>query len=106
MAPPSSSTRRPRPMLRRVVLCFAALLALVGVWLLSRHLWQPGIQILVIALLVFLGTAFENWRYRQGAGPPGARWQPTQEKFSDPISGEEMEVEYDPVSGQRRYVRR
>jgi hypothetical protein len=106
MAPPSSSTRRPEPMLRKLVLGFALLLALMGVWLLSRHYWEPGIQILVIALLVFLGTVFESWRYRKGAGPRGAQWQPTQEKFADPISGEEMEVEYDPVSGERRYVRR
>jgi hypothetical protein len=106
MAPRSSSIRRLKPMLRKVVLCGALLLALTGVWLLSRHLWQPGIQLLVIALLVFLGTAFESWRYRKGADPRGAQWQSTQERFADPISGEEMEVQYDPVSGERRYVRR
>jgi hypothetical protein len=106
MAPPSSSARRPKPMLRKAVLCIALLLALTGLWLLSRHIWQPGIQLLVVALLVFLGTVFENWRYRKGSGPRGAQWQPTQEKFADPISGEEMEVQYDPVSGERRYVRR
>ena len=79
---------------------------MVGLWLLSRHLWAPGLQVLVIAALVFLGTAFESWRYRKGPAPPGAQWQHTGEKFADPVSGEEMEVQYDPVSGERRYVRR
>ncbi len=93
-------------MLRRIVLGSALLLAAVGLWLLSRHLWVPGLQMLIVAALVFTGTAFERWRYRKGAAPPGAHWQHTGEKFADPISGEELEVEYDPVSGERRYVRR
>lgn len=93
-------------MLRRLVLGIALLLALVGLWLLSHRSWAPGAQVLVIAALIFVGTAFESWRYRKGAGPHGAQWRHTDEKFADPISGEEMEVQYDPVSGERRYVPR
>ena len=93
-------------MLRKFVLSVAVLLALVAVGLMSQRLWPQGLELLVIAAVVFLGTAFESWRYRKGADPQGARWQHTDEKFADPISGEEMEVQYDPVSGQRRYVRR
>lgn len=93
-------------MLRGIVLGIALLLAAVGAWLTSRHVWVPGLQMLIVAAVVFIGTAFERWRYRKGPAPPGARWQHTGEKFADPISGEELEVEYDPVSGERRYVRR
>jgi hypothetical protein len=93
-------------MLRKVVIGFALALAALGLWLLSQRLWGPGVQVLAVAALVFLGTAFENWRYRKGPAPHGAQWQRTDEKFADPISGEEMEVQYDPVSGERRYVRR
>jgi len=93
-------------MLRKVVLGLALLLAAVGVGLLSRQIWKPGIQALGFAALVFLGIAFENWRYRKAPAPPGTKWQHTDEKFADPISGEEMDVQYDPVSGERRYVRR
>jgi hypothetical protein len=93
-------------MLRRIVLGIALLLAAVGLWLVSRRVWVPGLQLLIVAVVVFIGTAFERWRYRQGPAPPGARWQHTGEKFADPVSGEELEVEYDPVSGERRYVRR
>ncbi|HTV78630.1 MAG TPA: hypothetical protein VMF03_10250 [Steroidobacteraceae bacterium] len=93
-------------MLRRFVLAVALLLAAVGLWLVSRRIWAPGVQLLVIAALVFLGTAFESWRYRKGPAPPGAQWQQTGERFVDPVSGEELEVQYDPVSGERRYLRR
>jgi hypothetical protein len=93
-------------MLRKFVLGIALLLAVVGLWLVSRHVWVPGLQVLIVAALVFVGTAFESWRYRQGPAPAGAQWQPTGEKFADPVSGEVMEVQYDPVSGERRYVRR
>jgi hypothetical protein len=93
-------------MLRRIVLGLALALAALGLWLLSRRVWVPGLQMLVIAAVVFIGTAFESWRYRKGTGPRGANWQHTDEKFADPISGEELEVQYDPASGERRYVRR
>jgi hypothetical protein len=93
-------------MLRKIVLALALVLLAVGLWLLSRRVWVPGLQILVIAAIVFLGTAFERWRYRKAAVPHGAQRQHTEERFADPISGEEMEVQYDPVSGERRYVRR
>jgi hypothetical protein len=93
-------------MLRRFVLGTAGLLALAGLWLVSQRIWMPGLQVLGLAAVIILGTVFESWRYRKGSGPHGAQWQHTDEKFADPISGEELEVQYDPVSGERRYVRR
>ncbi|HEX3836749.1 MAG TPA: hypothetical protein VHW25_07280 [Steroidobacteraceae bacterium] len=93
-------------MLRRIVLAIALLLAAAGLVLLLLRVWSPGVQLLLVGALVFVGTAFENWRYRKGSGPHSAHWQATEEKFADPISGEVMDVQYDPVSGERRYVRR
>jgi hypothetical protein len=93
-------------MLRKFVVGLGLLLAAAGLWLLCLRAWTPGLQLLIVGSLIFVGTAFESWRYRKGGGPPGARWQQTDEKFADPISGEEMDVQYDPVSGERRYVRR
>jgi hypothetical protein len=92
--------------LRRLVLGIALLLLAVGLCLLYLRAWLPGLQLLGLGTLIFAGTAFESWRYRKGPGPRNARWQQTAEKFADPISGEEMDVQYDPVSGERRYVRR
>jgi hypothetical protein len=93
-------------MLRKVVLGFAVVMGVVGLGLVARGVWAPGFQLLVIATLVVLGTVFERWRYHKAPSAPGTQWQHTDEKFADPISGEEMEVQYDPVSGERRYVRR
>jgi hypothetical protein len=93
-------------MLRKIVLGIALLLAAAGLWLLYLRVWTPGLQLLAVGTLIFAGTAFESWRYRKGSGPDSARWQQTDEKFADPITGEEMDVQYDPVSGERRYVRR
>ena len=93
-------------MLRKIVLGIALLLAAAGLWLLYLRVWSPGLQLLIVGGLIFVGTAFESWRYRKGSGPPSARWQQTDEKFADPISGEVMDVQYDPASGERRYVRR
>ena len=91
-------------MLRKIVLGIAPLLAATGLYLLLLRVWTPGLQLLVLGALIFVGTAFESWRYRKGSGPHSAQWQQTEEKFADPISGEEMDVQYDPVSGERRYV--
>jgi hypothetical protein len=93
-------------MLRNVVLGIAVVLALVAARLFYIGVWMPAVQLLVLAGLIYVGTVFENWRYRKGTGPATAQWQHTDEKFADPISGEEMEVQYDPASGERRYVRR
>jgi hypothetical protein len=93
-------------MLRKVVIGSALLLAVLGLWMVSHQIWSGGIQLLCFAALVLLTTVFEGWRYRKAAAPPGAQWQHTDEKFADPITGEEMEVQYDPVSGERRYVSR
>ena len=93
-------------MLRKIVLGIGLLLAAAGLWLLRTRVWAPGLQLLLVGGLIFVATAFERWRYRKGPGPDRARWQQTDEKFADPISGEEMDVQYDPVSGERSYVRR
>ena len=49
-----------------------------------------------------LGVTLEARRYRGRAGP--GRWQPTSERFVDPSTGRLTEVQYDPSTGERRYV--
>ncbi len=57
--------------------------------------------ILVIAVLC------ESWRYRRKEhAHDGSQWQRTGEKFEDPETGQTVEVHYDPVSGERRYVKK
>ena len=91
-------------MLRFSVLVFAGALVLVGVLLLMRGVAGPGCYALGVGALIFLGTAFERWRYRPSDTRPGAHWEPTGERFEDPQSGQTLQVFYDPRSGERRYV--
>jgi hypothetical protein len=91
-------------MLRTVLLVFAAALALFGARLLFHGQFGGGLYALGAGVLIVLGTAFERWRYRGGDAPPAAAWQPTGERFEDPHSGRTVQVFYDPVSGERRYV--
>ena len=91
-------------MLRTALLVFAGALALFGVLLLARGQLGAGAYALGAGGLLVLGTAFERWRYRPSDAPRGAHWQPTGERFQDPQTGSNVQVFYDPASGQRRYV--
>ena len=92
-------------MLRAVMLAAALLFTLLGVWLVARGIPAPGLQLLGLGLLLAAGIAFERWRYRKSS-PPGASWQATGERFEDPVTGKQVEVLYDPVSGERHYRER
>lgn len=91
-------------MLRTVLLVCAGALVLLGARLLFHGQFGGGLYALGAGVLLVLGTVFERWRYHGGAAPPGAAWQPTGERFADPHSGKTVQVLYDPVSGERRYV--
>lgn len=92
-------------MLRATVLSIAAIVTAVGVALLLAGVVFPGIQALVTGGIVLVGILFER-RYRNRKREPEARWQPTGERFADPTSGKDVEVFYDPQSGERHYVER
>ena len=91
-------------MLRISILAIATLLSAVGVFLMLKGVTGPGVQALGIGIVIVLGTLFERWRYTQSPHPLSGRWQATGERFADPTTGKEMEVFYDPSSGERRYV--
>jgi hypothetical protein len=93
-------------MLRKAVLAFATLLAAGGVYLLLKGITVPGMQALGVGIVIILGTLFERWRYGGSQGRLDARWQATGERFADPTTAEEVEVFYDPDSGERRYKNR
>ena len=93
-------------MLRMGLLIFG--LGLIGTGLIlliskNHYFYQPFLiwgGIIVIAIL------FERWRYRRKEYGGNRQWQRTGEIFEDPETGQTMEVHYDPVSGERRYVRK
>jgi hypothetical protein len=91
-------------MLRLVVIALGVLLIGAGLVILLCTVGGAGWPVVVMGILVLLGTVFERWRYRnvEDAGP--VRSQRTGETFLDPVSGEPIEVYFDPRTGERRYV--
>ena len=91
-------------MLRAALLVGAGAVALAGAVLLFAGLRAPGAYALGLGVIIVLGTVFERWRYRTNEVRPGARWEPTGERFEDPQTGKTVQVLYDPQSGERRYM--
>jgi hypothetical protein len=92
-------------MLRIGLLIFGLVLTGSGLVLLlrGRCAYQPFLiwgGVLVIAVLC------ERWRYLRKEHNHDRQWQLTGEIFEDPETGQTLEVHYDPVSGERRYVKK
>jgi len=90
-------------MLRAAVLVFAIGMLAAGLWLFATMPSPrvPAIYLLCSGGILLLGTAFER-RYQKRA-PRNAQWRPTGERFVDPQTGANVEVLYDPESGERHY---
>ena len=92
-------------MLRAAVLIFGCLVLALGAYLCARgEAHVGGVQTLIGGAVIVLATLFERWRYHnRNASDDGGDWQPTGERFVDPETGKNVEVLYDPQSGERRY---
>ncbi len=90
-------------MLRQLVLLAAVALLLIGGGLCLNGILAPGAQLFGVGLLMVFGVLIERWRYRKEPRPD-ADWQPTGERFVDPATGKHVRVQYDPASGERRYL--
>ena len=91
-------------MLRAVLIVVTAILMCVGIALIAHGLYLPGWQLLGFSLLVLLGTLFERWRYRRISERSDDQWQRTSERFLDPVTGQPVDVLFNPRTGERRYV--
>jgi len=91
-------------MLRTAVLIFGCLVLALGAYLCTQGVAaSAGIQALVGGAIIVIGTLFERWRYNNRNASADGDWQPTGERFVDPATGKNVEVLYDPQSGERRY---
>ncbi|NKF20813.1 hypothetical protein G7Y82_00695 [Solimonas sp. C16B3] len=63
-------------------------------------------QLLIGGAIFSAGVVWERWRYRRlDTTHPQPGWQATGERFVDPETDALVEVWYDPVSGERHYLR-
>ncbi|MGH7043319.1 MAG: hypothetical protein ACREFY_14510 [Acetobacteraceae bacterium] len=93
-------------MLRAGLIGLGALLLAGAVRALAFGAGGPAAGLGGFGVLLLLGTVFERRPYcAVAAEPPGAGWEPTGERFRDPVSGAPVEVWSQPVTGQRAYVR-
>ena len=90
-------------MLRTAVLIFGFGVLALGAYLCTLGIAHGGIQVLVGGAIFVIGTLFERWRYNNKNASSEGDWQVTGERFVDPETGKNMEVLYDPRSGERRY---
>ncbi len=90
-------------MLRTAVLIFGCLVLALGAYLWTKGVAYGGIQTLVGGGILVAGTLFERWRYNNKNASVEGDWQTTGERFVDPETGKNVEVLYDPQSGERRY---
>ncbi len=58
----------------------------------------------IFGLLILVGTVFERKYRSRDAQPTGVDWAATGEKFADPEKGGVVEVWYNKITGERRYV--
>ena len=92
-------------MLRAAVIAIASILACTGAALIAHGVRMPGWQALALGGVLLLGTLFERWRYRGPEQRKQGSWENTGERFQDPSSGETIQVQFDPRTGERRYVK-
>lgn len=88
---------------RIAALVLAGFAAIGGVLVQTSSADGGGFPLFVFAALVVLGTVFDAGYLAKRRSARGA-WQLTSEREVDHQSGQILEVWYDPVSGERRYM--
>lgn len=91
--------------LRNFVLVCALLLTVAGLILLALG-HAPGLQLAIGAGVFSLLILGECWRYRRACADDGpGEFEATGERYRDPATDDWMEVEFNPQTGARRYVK-
>ena len=92
-------------MLRRVIIGYG-LLYLIGaailLFLVHATLWLV-VYLAVNGFILVSAMLLERQRYRTRVDRTRGYWQPTGERFVDPVTGRLMEVFYNPATGERDY---
>lgn len=92
-------------MLRTIVLGFGILLIVAAAVLAvaAPMAWPAACELAIFGALIVIGTLFER-RYHFRTRTSGADWEPTGERFNDPVSGKLTEVRWNRATGERAYI--
>ena len=91
-------------MLRRLIIAYGVLCLIGAGILLAVHVTIILVIYLAVnGLLIVGGILFERKGYRPRVSQTGGNWQRTGERFVDPTTRREVEVYYNPQTGERDY---
>lgn len=91
-------------MLRRLIIAYGVLCLIGAVILLIAHVTIALVIYLAVnGLLIVGGILFERTGYRPHISQTSGNWQKTGERFVDPTTKREVEVYYNPQTGERDY---
>ncbi len=92
-------------MLRGAVLAVGLVMLVAGAAVAAAGVPAASLWLLGMGGLITVGVVLERVIYKPLLREkPGAGWVKTAERFIDPESGKEVDVFYNPVSGERQYV--
>ena len=91
-------------MLRRLIIAYGVLCLIGAGILFAVHVAIVLVIYLAVnGLLIVGGIFFERKGYRPRVSQTGGNWQRTGERFVDPTTRREVEVYYNPQTGERDY---
>ena len=91
-------------MLRRIIIAYGLLCLVGAIILFIRHVTLVLVIYLAVNGLVILGgLLFERKGYRPRVSRVEGNWEKTGERFIDPTTKREVEVYYNPQTGERDY---
>lgn len=91
-------------MLRWLIITYGALCLIGAVILFIAHVTLVlVIYVAVNGLLIVGGILFERRGYRPRVSQTDGNWQKTGERFVDPTTKREVEVYFNPQTGERDY---
>ena len=91
-------------MLRRIIIAYGLLCLVGAVVLFALHVTLVLVIYLAVnGLLIVGGILFERRGYRPKVSWVDGTWEKTGERFIDPTTKREVEVYYNPQTGERDY---
>ena len=91
-------------MLRRIIIAYGLLCLVGAIVLFMVHVTIVLVIYLAVnGLLIVGGILFERRGYRPRISQAGGNWEKTGERFVDPTTKREVEVYYNPQTGERDY---